>query len=111
MQGAAFEILQWSLVRGDGSGDWGRDDVDAAAFAVEEHFAIDESEEGVVLAATDAEARMHLRSTLADDDVASDDRLAAELFHAEALAAGIATVFDGALSFFMGHGSGKLVLD
>jgi hypothetical protein len=33
--------------------------------------------------------------------------LAAEFFHAEALAAGIATVLDGTLSFFMGHKSGE----
>lgn len=78
----------------------------AAAFLVEKHAAIDECEERVVLAATDAQARMDLGATLADNDVSSDHGLAAEFFHAEALAAGIATVLDGTLSFFMGHGSG-----
>ena len=81
------------------------DHVHAAAFLVELHAAVDEGEERVVTADADTETWMHLRSALADEDVTGDDGLAAELFHAEALAAGIATVFNGALSFFMGHKS------
>ena len=86
----------------------GSDDIHAAAFLVEEHAAIDEGEERVVPTAANAEARMHLSPALSDDDVPGDDSLAAEFFHAKALAAGIATVLDGALSFFMGHGSSGL---
>jgi hypothetical protein len=74
------------LVRGDSLSGWS-DDVDAAAFAVEVDLAIDEGEKRVVPADADIETRMHLRSALADDDIAGDDSLAAELFHAEALAA------------------------
>src|SRR4051812_23148037 len=72
------------------------------------HAAIDEREQGVVAAAADADTRMHLGAALADQDVAGDHRLAAEFFHAETLAARVASVFDGALSFFMGHESGKV---
>lgn len=64
-----------------------RDHVDAATFFVEENTAVDESEERVVTATTNTQARMHFRATLADDDVTSDHGLAAEFFHAEALAA------------------------
>ncbi len=81
------------------------DDIHAATFLIEENATVNEGEESVISAATDAQARMDFGATLADDDVTSDDNLAAEFFHAEALAAGIATVLDGALSFFMGHGS------
>ena len=80
--------------------------VHAAAVLVEEHPAIDQSEERVIPATTDSESRMDLGAALADDDVSGDDGLATELLHAEALAAGVASVFNGALSFFMGHKSG-----
>ena len=102
---AALSMNSKISVRSDGG--WSRrDDVYAATFLVEEHPAIDEREKRVVPAATDAQARMDLGAALTDDDVSSDHSLAAEFFHAEALAAGIATVLDGALSFFMGHKSG-----
>ena len=61
--------------------------VHAASFLVELHAAVDEGEERVVTTDADAETWMHLRSALADEDVTSDDGLATELFHAEALAA------------------------
>jgi hypothetical protein len=64
-----------------------RNDVDAAAFLVEEHAAIHECEKRVVTTATDAESWMDLGAALADDDVSSDDSLTAEFFHAEAFAA------------------------
>ena len=59
----------------------------------------------MVAAHSDTEAGMHFGAALTDENVAGDDDLSAEFFHAEALAAGIATVLDGALSFFMGPGS------
>ena len=80
--------------------------IHAATFLVEEHATVHKGEQCVIPAATDTEAWMHLRSALADDDVASNHGLAAELLNAEALAARLATVLDGTLSFFMGHGSG-----
>ena len=61
--------------------------VDAAAFAVEFDFAIDESEESVVAAATDTYTWMHFGAALANDDVSSDHGLTAEFFNAESFAA------------------------
>ena len=57
----------------------------------------------VITTETDIAAGFELGATLAEDDIAGDDRLAAEFFHAEAFADTIASVFDAALSFFMGH--------
>jgi diadenosine tetraphosphatase ApaH/serine/threonine PP2A family protein phosphatase len=57
----------------------------------------------VVTADADTNTWMHFRSALTDDDVTSDDSLAAVFLDAEALAAGVTSVLDGTLSFFMGH--------
>src|SRR5439155_16105299 len=81
-----------------------RIDVDAAALAVEAHLAVHEREDRVIAAEADVAAGQELRPALADDDVAGDDRLAAECFDAEALADAVAPVLDGALTFFMSHG-------
>jgi tRNA threonylcarbamoyladenosine biosynthesis protein TsaE len=59
----------------------------------------------VVTANADTHAGMPLGAALADDDVTGDHSLTAELLHAKALGAGIATVLDGTLSFLMGHKS------
>src|SRR5262245_61333341 len=80
-----------------------RDDVDAAAFAVELDRAIDQREERVVAALADAFAGVELCTQLTDDDVAGDDLLAAVSLHTAALTVGIATVAAGALTFFMCH--------
>ena len=48
----------------------GREHVHAATFAVELHFAIDQREQRVVLAAADALAGVDLGAELADQDVA-----------------------------------------
>lgn len=80
--------------------------VDAAGVAVEHDAAVDEGEDGVVTADADAGTGVEFRAALADEDVAGDDGLAAEFLHAEALAARVASVLDGALSFLVGHGSG-----
>jgi hypothetical protein len=77
--------------------------VHAAPITVEGDAAVGEREQGVVAADADIEAGVELRAALADDDVTGDDGLAAELLHAETLAARVATVLDGALSFLMGH--------
>jgi len=61
----------------------------------------------VILAEADIAAGDPLRATLAEDDVACDDGFTAEFLDAEALALAVATVFDGTLSFFMGHKGGE----
>jgi hypothetical protein len=78
-------------------------DVHATTILVEEDFAVHESEDGVVTAKTDIATWNPLRSALAEDDVACDDGFAAEFLDAKTLALAVATVFDGTLSFFMGH--------
>ena len=83
----------------DGSGI----NIHAAAFAVETDLAVHEGENGVISPETDILAGQELGAALADDDVACDDRLAAEFFHAETLAYAIAPVLNTALTFFMCH--------
>ena len=78
-------------------------DVHTTAILVEKDSASHESEDGVVAAKTDIAAWNPLRATLAEDDVPTDDGFAAEFFDAKTLALAVATVFDGTLSFFMGH--------
>ena len=86
-----------------------RSNVDAAAFAIEEHAAVNQGENRVVTAHAYALAGVELGAALADDDVTGDDGLAAELLDAETLAAGIAPVADGTLTFFMCHSEIKAV--
>ena len=78
-------------------------DIHTTAILVEKDSASHESEDGVVTAKTDVTAWNPLRATLAEDDVATDDGFAAEFLDAKTLALAVATVFDGTLSFFMGH--------
>ena len=77
-----------------------RHDVYAAAFAVEFDFAIDEREERVIAALTDAFAGMELGAELPHDDVAGDNFLAAVTLNTASLAVGIATVAAGTLTLF-----------
>ena len=65
--------------------------------------AVRDGEDGVVAAEAHALAGVELGASLANDDVARDDRLAGELLHAEALADGVAAVARRSLSFFMCH--------
>ena len=60
------------------------DHVNAAAFAVELHLTIGQSEEGVILTAANTHTWMHFGAALANDDVARNDALAARLLDAEA---------------------------
>ena len=55
-------------------------------------LAVDQREQRVVAAQAHARTRMELGAALADDDVAGDDSLAAELLHAETTASGVTTV-------------------
>jgi hypothetical protein len=81
----------------------GESHVDAAAFLIEEDIAISEGEKSVISSHANIRTGMPLGSALANEDVASDDNFAAEFLYAKALAVGVASVFDGTLSFFMGH--------
>ncbi len=83
----------------------------APSAAIELHHAALEGEEGEVAPASDIAAGEKFLPALADEDVAGDDRLAAEFFHAEALADAVASVLDASLSFFMGHGGRCLEFD
>ena len=76
--------------------------VDAAAFLIEEDIAISEGEKSMVSSHANIRTGMPLGAALANEDVASDDNLTAEFLYAKALAVGVASVFDGTLSFFMG---------
>ena len=81
-----------------------RDHVDAAVLAgVEMDDAVGDGEQRVIAALTDVAAGVELVADLADDDVAGDDRLAAELLDAAALTVRITTVTRRTLTFFMCH--------
>ena len=76
----------------------------AAKLAVAERDgAVGKREQRVVLADTDVAARVPLRATLTNDDVAGARLLAAEELYAQALAFTVATVAAGAACFFMCH--------
>ena len=62
-------------------------DVDACAVFVEQHAASAQGEQGVVLAHAYVRASGPASAALTNDDVTSNHGLAAEFFHAEALAA------------------------
>src|SRR5258708_31331451 len=70
---------------------------------MEFHRAGDFGEDRVIAADADMPAGMELGAALADDDVARDHGLAAELLDAEAAARRIAPVARGAACFLMRH--------
>jgi hypothetical protein len=78
-------------------------DIHATTVLVEKNLAVHEGEDGVVTTEAYVATRHPLGATLAEDDVACDDGFAAEFLDAKTLALAVATVFDGTLSFFMGH--------
>ena len=71
------------------------EDVDPAAIAAagELHFAVDEGEQGVVLAETDVLAGIDRGAALPDEDVAGADHLAVELLGAKMLRIAVPTVY------------------
>ena len=77
------------------------EDVNLAVCRVKFDDAIREGEEGVVASNADIRPGTETGAALADENVARDDRLAAEFFHAEALADAVAPVAYAALTFFM----------
>src|SRR5829696_6669105 len=62
-----------------------------------------QGEQGVVATATHARARVEVRATLADDDLAGEDGLAAEALHAEALRVGVTTVLGARGTLLVSH--------
>src|SRR5690606_13926945 len=72
--------------------------------------AVDQRVQGVVAADADARTRMELGATLAHDDVAGLDGLAAVHLDAEELRVGVAAVARGTYALFMCHGCASLLL-
>lgn len=65
----------------------GGNDVDAGAVFVEEHLTSAQGEQGVIFAHAYVRASGPASAALTNDDVARDDSLATEFFHAKAFAA------------------------
>lgn len=82
---------------------FGRHDVDTSAFAIELYLPVDECKQREIPTLPHSGARMKLVADLADEDVAGDDALAAESFHATPLGVGITTIAAGTLTLFMCH--------
>src|SRR4051794_3996600 len=72
--------------------DGGDRDLAAATAEAEGHRTRDEREQRVVLTPADAETRVEVGATLADDDLAGLDDLATEALDAQALGVGVAAV-------------------
>ena len=86
---SAIREISWISRLFGGHGLFGRKHGDVttpATLGGEFHRALHEGEKGVVTAQADVVARVELGAALADDDVAGQHALAAELLHAEALA-------------------------
>jgi hypothetical protein len=85
----------------------GRDDIDAAAFLIELHLAVDERVKGEVAALAHSAASAKLVADLADNDIASVNLLATEVLDAAPLGIGIPAVATGSLTLFVCHDSTK----
>src|SRR5687767_14908206 len=75
----------------------------ATGASVEGNPAVRLGEQGMILADTDIGAGVELGAALADQNVAGDHDLLAELLHAQPLAGGIAAVARTAACFLMCH--------
>ena len=71
------------------------------ALALELDVAVNQSKQGVVAADTDIDARMDVRASLANKDVASQNKLTVCALSAEALGLGITTVLGRAAAFLV----------
>ena len=71
--------------------------------ALELYLAVYESEQGVVLADTDVVARMNVRASLTNENVASQNELTVSALGAKALGLGVAAVLGGAAALFVGE--------
>src|SRR6476646_3397526 len=76
----------------------------ALGFRTELDLAVDEREQGVVLAKADILARVPLSAALAGNDVAGDRELTAEQLQTQPLAVRVAAVARGAACFLVCHG-------
>src|SRR5687767_10463231 len=77
--------------------------VPGSVLVLELHDSVDQRVDGEISAKSNVAAGMPLRSALADDDVAGDDLLTAELFHAAVLRVAVASVSGRADALFMCH--------
>src|SRR5690349_16472148 len=75
----------------------------ALAAPLEDHDAVREREERVVLAAADVQARGNGRAPLTNEDVPRADLLAAEALHAKPLRLRVASVPRARYAFFVSH--------
>src|SRR2546421_11437473 len=82
-----------------------RDDVDDAATATRTELdrTSGEREQRVVAATADVDAGVEVSATLANDDLAGADDLAAEALDAETLGVGVATVTGGRCTLLVCH--------
>ena len=69
-------------------------DIHAATFTIETYLSFDQSEDRMILADPHTLACEKLRSALANDDVAGNHVLTAELLNSKTLACAIAPVLD-----------------
>src|SRR4030095_9908784 len=70
---------------------------------VETHTSVDQRKNCVIAAESDIFPRQKLCAPLAHNDIAGNDRFAAEFFYTQPLADAVAAIFDAALSFFVSH--------
>src|SRR5437870_10319985 len=80
-----------------------RIDIHSSSRPIEAHVPIDQRKNGVVATEPDILTRQKFRPPLPHNNVARDDQLASEFFHAQSLADAIAPVLYAALSFFVSH--------
>src|SRR6266550_7055860 len=86
-----------------------RIDIHSSSRPIEAHVPIDQRKNGVVATKPDVFTGQKFRSPLSHNNVARDDQLASEFFHAQSLADAIAPVLYAALSFFVSHWRGLMV--
>jgi hypothetical protein len=83
----------------------GNVNVDATTFAVKTDFAVDQCEQGVVVAHSNTGTWMELRPNLTDQDVAGDNGFTAEFLDTTTLRVAVTTVAAAALTLFVCHRS------
>jgi len=78
-------------------------DVYTATITIKFHISVHERPDCVIATEADIATGLEFGSALAENDVSGNDGFTAEFFNAETLADAVASVFNTALSFFMGH--------
>ncbi len=92
----------------EGSADIGGFNGDPAMSTIPAYFTVDQGEQSMIAAHPYEFARMNFSATLADENVSGENFLTGILFDAEPLAGAVASVFGGALTFFMCHNGKRL---